>query len=103
MLVTFSCEEYGNITLFGDVAKRLLTLMGQSAAIPGALLARDVPEALSHLKKAVEQDKLKNPKQPKNQQNDEEEEPISLAQRALPLINMLETAQRKQCNVTWSA
>ena len=49
MLVTFSCPVYANITMFGDVAVRLLKLMGHSGTTPGALLADDVPAALERL------------------------------------------------------
>lgn len=98
MLVTFSCEEYENITMFGDVAKKLLTLMGHSATIPGAIKADEIPQALSHLKLGIEQDKTKTTEP----QEDEDGEPIvSLGNRALPLVNMLEAAARKNCNIMW--
>ena len=54
MLVTFSCNAYANITMFGDVAVRLLKMiMGHSGTVPGALLAEDVPAALEHLEAEV--------------------------------------------------
>ncbi|CDZ77093.1 hypothetical protein BN59_01375 [Legionella massiliensis] len=100
MLVTFSCEEYENITMFGDVAKKLLSLMGHSAAIPGALVADDIPAALSNLKKGIEQDSSENSAE--NQQDYEDDEPpISLAHRAVPLIGMLEAAAKKKCSILW--
>jgi hypothetical protein len=34
MLVTFSCPAYASITMFGDVAVRLLKLMGHSGTGP---------------------------------------------------------------------
>ena len=34
MLVTFSCPAYANIMMFGDVAVRLLELMGHSGTVP---------------------------------------------------------------------
>ena len=57
MLVTFSCPAYASITMFGDVAIRLLELMGHSGTVPGALLADDVQAALKRLEAAVEADK----------------------------------------------
>ncbi|MBA2651208.1 MAG: DUF1840 domain-containing protein [Tatlockia sp.] len=98
MLITFSCEEYENITMFGDVAKRLLTLMGHSATVPGAIKAADIPKALSCLKQGLQQEQPAT----KNQQDDEEDEPISLAHRAIPLIGMLETAAKTEKNILWS-
>ncbi len=98
MLVTFSCDAYENITLFGDVAKHLLTLMGHSGAVPGALLAQDVPEALAGLKKAIASQKS----QPSSQALDKHDEPeVSLVHRALPLIALLESAVSAKCNVMW--
>jgi len=38
-LVTFSCPAYADITMFGDVAVRLLELVGYSGTVPGDLLA----------------------------------------------------------------
>lgn len=100
MLVTFSCEEYENITMFGDVAKKLLSLMGHSATVPGAIVADDIPVALSNLKKGIKQDNFGNNSE--NQLDDEDDEPpISLAHRAVPLIGMLEAAIKKKCSIMW--
>ena len=53
MLVTFSCPAYADITEFGDIAVRLLKLMGHSGTIPGALLAEDVRPARERLEAGV--------------------------------------------------
>ena len=104
MLITFYCQEYENITMFGNVAKRLLTMMGHSATIPGAILAQDIPQALSRLQQGIEQEKLKNQRvtkeEAKKDQDDDDFE-VSLAIRALPLIKMLQAASKNQCNVMW--
>ena len=47
MLVTFTTNTYPDITMFGDFALTMLKMMGHSATVPGAILAPDVPEALS--------------------------------------------------------
>ena len=49
MLVTFSCPVYADITMFGDVAVRLLKMMGHSGTVPSAIVAADVPAALERL------------------------------------------------------
>ena len=49
MLVTFHTKSYANITMFGDVAKQLLELLGHSGTIPSAIKAEDVPAALARL------------------------------------------------------
>lgn len=101
MLITFTCKEYENITMFGDIAKRLLTLMGQSGTVPGAIVAEDIPAALSSLQKGIEGSKSTQ-SSITNQSNNADEEPeVSLAHRALPLINMLKAAKTHHCNVMW--
>jgi len=54
MLVTFTTKAYADITMFGDVALALLKKMGHSATVPGAILAADVPAALSKLTAAID-------------------------------------------------
>jgi len=100
MLVTFSCPAYANITMFGDVAVRLLKLMGHSGTVPGALLAVDVQAALEHLEAAVEADKRSS--EPGESAEGEEGEPaVSLSHRALPVIEMLKAAAKAKCDVMW--
>lgn len=49
MSVTFTTRAYADITMFGDVALTLLKMMGHSGTVPSAILAADVPAALSRL------------------------------------------------------
>ena len=100
MLVTFTCDAYENITVFGDVALRLLTMMGQSGVVPGALLADDVAAALVNLEQAILA--TKNIKSPLNDAFDDEEPEVSLQHRALPLIQLLRAAMTKGTHVMWS-
>lgn len=102
MLVTFETEAYANITMFGEVAVTLIKLMGHSGGVPGALLAEDVPAAAQRLKKAV----AEHPDEPLDPTtttgNPDEGEPhVSLANRALPLIQLLEAAATAGKNVMW--
>jgi hypothetical protein len=97
MLVTFSTKAYADITLFGDIALTLLKMMGHSATIPGAILAADVPAALSRLTAAITVEKNLEPIENK----DEDEPEVSMANRALPLINLLSAAAKESCNVMW--
>ncbi|MDH3377886.1 MAG: DUF1840 domain-containing protein [Gammaproteobacteria bacterium] len=99
MLVTFSCKAWADITMFGDVAVRLLNLMGHPGSIPGALLAKDIPEALNKLKGALEEDDALS--QPETD-DDSEEDNVSLALRAYPLIELLTAAAKKNCSVMWN-
>jgi len=100
MLVTFSSSAYANITMFGDVALRLLKLMGHSATVPGALLAEDIPPALQRLEAAVEADK-RSPEPEQAEEGEDGEVAVSLSHRALPLIELLKAAAKAKSNVMW--
>ena len=97
MLVTFTTNAYANITLFGDVALALLKMMGHSATVPGAILAADVPAALSQLTAAIEAEKAS----PVVEDKDADEPVVSMTNRALPLINLLAAAAKADADVMW--
>ncbi len=100
MLVTFSCSAYANITMFGDVAIRLLKMMGHSGNIPGAILAEDLPKALEQLEKGIKNEK--RCAEAENPDDNEDQQPvIALSHRALPLIELLNAAIEADCNVMW--
>lgn len=101
MLVTFSCKSYADITMFGDVAVQLLTLMGRKTTIPSALLAEDIPAALALLQAAVDKEKQLPEPEELDEDNDEPL-PVSLSQRALPLIDMLKAAAQDNSDIMWS-
>ncbi|MCW8398864.1 DUF1840 domain-containing protein [Legionella sp. PATHC038] len=95
MLVTFHTDAYEDITYFADVAKSLLSLMGHSGTVPGAIKAENLPEALEKLQSGLSKEK-------KIAEEDEENEPkISLAKRAIPLISLLQAAIKKDKDVLW--
>lgn len=100
MLVTFTCEAHEDVTMFGDVALRLLKMMGQSGTIPSAITAEDVPQALSKLREAIAHAQKKETT-PRNKMDDDDEQEVSIAQRAFPLIELLENAAKKDCAVMW--
>ncbi len=100
MLVTFSCPACADITMFGDVAVRLLELMGHSATIPGAIRAEDVQPALERLEAAVEADK-QSPEEPADAEDGEPA--VSLSLRAWPLVELLKTAAKAKCNLMWDS
>jgi hypothetical protein len=100
MLVTFACPAHADITMFGDVAIRLMKMMGHSGTVPSALLAEEVPAALDHLQTAVaaEGATLENQE---SANGDDDEAAVSLRHRALPLLELLEAAKTAKCNVMW--
>lgn len=94
MLVTFTCKAHADVTMFGDVAKKLLAIMGHSGTIPGAIRPDDIPEALEKLRQAVADD-------PEADDTGEDDRKVSLSRRAWPLIELLTAAERDGSLVMW--
>ena len=72
MLITFKTKSYADITMFGDVALKLIKIMGHSGTVPGALGADEVADALERLRKAAAEDKKAQVRR-KDQQRKENE------------------------------
>ena len=101
MLVTFSCPAYADITMFGDVAARLLRMMGHRETVPGAILAEDVKAALELLVAAIQAEQQLPEPEKSDDEEDDDEPVVSLSHRALPLIELLEAASKAKCYVMW--
>jgi len=103
MIVTFRTKAHANITMFGDTAVRLLRLMGHSGTVPSAILPEDIPAALERLRTAIAaQDATASDETPSDDEN-LDEVPVSLKNRAFPLIELLEAAIREKAPVRWEA
>lgn len=108
MLITFHSQASANITMFGDVAKQLIHMMGYCENIPGIIDVDDVPQALLNLQtKLAETEKLDAAQQAETEAEDdpwEDKEPhISMTTRARPLIEMLESAIADEVVVMWES
>jgi len=97
MLVTFTTKAYADITMFGDVALAMLKMMGHSGTVPSAILAADVPAALSRLKAAINAENVS----PATDDKDMDDSAVSTAHRALPLIDLLTAAAKDNRDVMW--
>jgi len=104
MLVTFKTQAHASITMFGEVAVALLKLMGHSGTVPSALLTEDLPEAITRLKAAVAEH-AQEPLDPGGgaASEDGDERHVSLAHRAMPLLELLEAAAAQRKNVMWDS
>jgi hypothetical protein len=103
MLVRFDSDA-GVFSMFGDVAVKLLKMMGHSGTVPSAILARDIPAALARLKAAVDTEPEPAPPAGEEDSKRPDSEPkVSLRQRAFPLIELLARAEKRGCDVVWRA
>jgi hypothetical protein len=105
MIVKFSTRA-GALTMHGDAAVALIKAMGHSGTVPSAILAADLPAALVQLRKALDEQAHAPPPPPPTAGVDEDEErerepPVTLRMRALPLIDMIETAIARGSDLMW--
>ena len=98
MLITFKTKSYANIMMFGDVGLKMLEMMDYGVSVPGAIIAEDVPEALSNLQNRLES--LVEVVEPAGEAN-EGEPAVSLHTRSLPLIELLQSAVANENIVRW--
>ncbi|EJG0885629.1 TPA: DUF1840 domain-containing protein [Vibrio parahaemolyticus] len=105
MLITFRCRSYANVTMFGDIALEMIKMMGHSGTVPGSISAQDVPDALSKLTSALSAKNAAEENLPTDVDVNEEEEQaepaVSLGRRAFPLIELLKSAIKEECEVMW--
>jgi hypothetical protein len=107
MIVTFKSAASGDVIMFGDVAKRMMELMGKNVTDQGIVTVEQLPDALARLRAAVAADKA-------NRVDDNDDESnhqsgggrnagpaVSLTQRATPLIELLDWSLKKKKPVTW--
>ena len=101
MLVKFDSDA-GSFTMDGAIAVQLLRAMGHSGTVPSAILAKDIPAALTRLQSATSSAPAGNRPQSKDDDDDGGEVQVSLRQRAFPLIELLTRAVEKNAEVMWA-
>jgi hypothetical protein len=107
-LVVFRSRAAGEIFMFAETARRIFEIVGRQEAPRGVITAEQVPEALQKLVAAVDEEKaqLKAAQEEADLQDRQgdggvQQRPVTLGQRAFPLIEMLRAAQKKKVDVTW--
>jgi hypothetical protein len=106
MIITFKSRATADTIMFGDVAKELLKLMGKPFDTRGIITLEQLPDAIAALKEAAADSRAAQSGQP-----DDDIEPgtpaaaipVSLAQRAVPLIEQLERSLRASQPVIWES
>lgn len=101
MLITFKTRAYADVTMFGEVALKLIKLMGRRDTVPSAIEPEDIPEALKMLRAGIAADDAAAKEAEAEDSDDESEELVSVHNRALPLIELLQAAHEKNVPVMW--
>lgn len=106
MIVRFS-TQFGQLTMLGEAAVALLKGMGHSGTVPGAILAADLPGALASLRHMLEVSGATTGMPPPAPAVDEDEDErerervVTLRMRAVPLVEMIQTAIARESGLMW--
>lgn len=111
MIITFQSAAAGDVIMFGDVAQRMMKLMGKEPTDQGIVTVEQLPEAIARLKAAIEDDKRQRIGVSEDDLPLTEPDPgkrvkssrpfVTLTQRAVPLLELLEWALKKKKPVVW--
>ena len=103
MVIRFESKAGGFIML-AEHALPLIRMTGHSGAVPGAIAAADVKRALETLRTALAATPVSvpSPAVAGDRDDDHPPPPVSLRQRAFALIDLLERAARKDCDIQWA-
>lgn len=106
MLVTFTSSETGEVLMFASTAADLLHLIGKETTARGVFTVDEMAGAAARLRAAVaEQEQPPADEEASDEENPRKPPPVSLRQRAWPLIDMLERTARSgpEAYVVWEA
>jgi hypothetical protein len=101
MLITFKTRAHADVTMFGDVALKLIKLMGRRETVPSAIEPEDIPQALKMLRAGVAAEDAAAKEDEAENSDDEKEETVTVHNRALPLIELLRAAHQNNVPVMW--
>ena len=101
MLITFKSRAHADVIMFGEVALKLIKLMGRDETVPSAIQPEDIPQALKSLREGVAVEDAAVIENETEDIEEEEVEQVSVHNRALPLIEILNAAERENVPVMW--
>lgn len=108
MIITFKSAASADVIYFGDVARRMMELMGKAASDKGIVTVEQLPAAIARIKAAITEDKARHRQHvldddPKTEtvEGGNSRPFVSLTQRAAPLLAMLEESLGEKKPVVW--
>jgi hypothetical protein len=105
VLIIFKSKASGDVIMFGDVGDQMLRIIGKPPEKQGVITVEQMPAAIEKLKQVVAQHKAQHTRseEPKTEKAPEggEREQVSLANRALPFLELLERSYKANKPVMW--
>ena len=103
MLITFKSHAAQDLIMMKDLALTLLGIIGKHMGERGVITTEEMPRAIQKLEAAVSEAKKTHPagSAVNEKDDDEEDEPLHLGQRAYPFLDMLRASQKEGVDVLW--
>jgi len=92
MLYKFKSKVTGDLIMLEPDAKRLLKIMDREDQVKGIFLAEQLSAAIAALESAIANEEIEGMKDPKQ---------ISLRQRSMPMLKMLNQCLKQSADVVW--
>lgn len=110
-MITFKSDAAADVMMFDKVAQHMMHIMGKDIATQGIVTVEQMPECIARLRAAITDDRAKA-RGPVPGADDVDEgdpaggrlgaaAPVSLAQRAVPLVEQLERSLAAEKPVLW--
>jgi hypothetical protein len=110
-MITFKSQATGDLVMLNQHAEALLKLLGKTAAAAGIIEVVDMPLALTALRAIADPRDAEAVTAPADAECGEgvdagivlpfQDEPVSLRQRAVPLIRLIEQALSESKPIVW--
>jgi hypothetical protein len=105
-MIVFRSQAAADIMMFDDVAKRMMVLMGKEEAARGIVTVEQLPEAIARLKAAIAEDRARHAGEVDTPETEAvagggKRAYVGLAQRAVPLLQLLEYSLKDEKPVMW--
>ena len=103
MLVRFVSSETGEVMMFSDTARILLSAIGKQCTAKGTFTRAEMLPAANALRQAFDGDEAAASSE--TEPGEEQERPVGMHRRAWPLIDMLERTAKgdADANIVWRA
>lgn len=105
-MIAFQSDASGDVMMFDAVARHMMEVMGKDIAARGVITVEQMPECIARLKVAIAADRA-HARGDKDEGSDDATEAsgvaarVSLAQRAVPLVDLLERSLARNKPVLW--
>ena len=111
-MITFQSDASGDVMMFDQVAHRMMEIMGKDIAARGVITVEQLPGCIARLRAAIAGDKTQAARAAqargkraadRNEGDGEagDDAHVGLAQRAVPLVELLERSLRREKPVLW--